>query len=301
MNGTATANRAVEYRNYIARLLTLLCCTSITGAAATLSPAALDAWKQYVDHANQQMDQRLAPGRPFLWLEEAPDRLNKVRAGEILIAPFCQQGSRKVPNGLIHHWMGAVFIPGTQLQDVLKVVRDYPHYPDLYQPSVVASKAISHTESKDRFSTMLVNQSLLLHSAFESNFESDYVRLDDRRVYSRTWSTRIQEIDDYGSPDQHALPEGTGSGTMWRLYSITRYAEADGGVYIEVEALGLTRDVPAALHWLVDPIIRRLSRSALTLSLQQTEKASQSATQKAQSHGRPANSLSARGSAVSGH
>jgi hypothetical protein len=46
--------------------------------------------------------------------------------------------------------------------------------------------------------------------------------------------------------------------------------ERDGGVYIELEAMVLSRDIPAALRWVVDPIVRRVSRSSLETSLQQT-------------------------------
>jgi hypothetical protein len=304
MNGTAFANRSIHCalslrRSRIesfTRALLAIVLTSLTAIAASLHPASTKAWDEYISDTNAQTEQRVARRGTYLWVSEDPDRLKRVRAGETVIAPCGgHEGTRRVPGGLIHHWIGAIFIPDTRMQDVLQVVRNYPHYPDLYQPSVIAAKVISRHESKDRFSTVLVNHSVLLKSAFETTFASDYFHLDERHVYSKTWSTRIQEIEDYGSPSQRSLPEGEGSGIMWRLYSITRYAEADGGVYIEVEALGLTRDVPASLRWLIDPIIRRLSRSALTLSLRQTEKASQVVAQAAK-RGRDARpSVAARG------
>jgi len=69
------------------------------------------------------------------------------------------------------------------------------------------------------------------------------------------------------------LKEGEGSGVIWRLFSIARYLERDGGVYIELEAIGLSRDIPASLRWIVEPIVRRVSRGSLSTSLQQTENA----------------------------
>jgi hypothetical protein len=44
-------------------------------------------------------------------------------------------------------------------------------------------------------------------------------------------------------------------------------------VYIELEAIALSRDIPAALRWAVEPIVRRVSRSSLDTSLQQTKDA----------------------------
>jgi hypothetical protein len=35
----------------------------------------------------------------------------------------------------------------------------------------------------------------------------------------------------------------------------------------------LSREIPAAMHWAVDPIVRRVSKSSLTTSLRQTQAA----------------------------
>jgi hypothetical protein len=69
------------------------------------------------------------------------------------------------------------------------------------------------------------------------------------------------------------LAPDAGSGYIWRLYSLSRFEQRDGGVYIELEAIALSRNVPASLHWLVNPIVRRVSRNSLELSLQKTAEA----------------------------
>jgi hypothetical protein len=97
--------------------------------------------------------------------------------------------------------------------------------------------------------------------------------VSDRRSYSVSETTRIQEIENYGEPDQRALHEDEGRGLIWRLFSITRFEERDGGVYIELEAIALSRDIPISLRWVIEPIVRRISKSSLTTSLRQTEDA----------------------------
>jgi hypothetical protein len=57
------------------------------------------------------------------------------------------------------------------------------------------------------------------------------------------------------------------------LYSVARHEERDDGVYIELEAIALSRDIPAALRVVADPIVRHLSRNSLLMSLKQTEEA----------------------------
>ena len=272
---------------------------SSQGAGLTLNPQTVKAWEEYTEKAKASMDERLALGKPFLWADEVHERVQRLQSAEILVAPLEGRGSHKIEAGLIHHWIGAAFIHDTTIDDVLHVIRDYEHYKDLYRPSVVSSKAVARSEVHDRFSTRMVNRAMLLKSAFETDYESYYYRLSHRQVYSVTRSTRIQEVEDFGSPAQRILAEGQGSGIMWRLFSITRYLERDGGVYVEVEAMGLTRDIPASLRWVVDPIVRRLSRSALTTSLEQTQKASRIAAQVAKHEGKGESSIAARGASGS--
>ena len=178
-----------------------------------------------------------------------------------------------MPSGLIHDWVGAVFIAHVKLNDVLQVMRDYARYREVYQPTVIDSKAIATGEAKDRFSMLLASKSFFIKTALDTDYESCEVHLDDRRVYSVSRTTRIQEIEEYGTPAQHILREGEGNGIIWRLFGITRYVERDGGVYVELEAIGLSRDIPASLRWFIEPIVRRVSRRSLSTSLQQTENA----------------------------
>jgi hypothetical protein len=240
--------------------------------AARLDPSTTKAWDEYVEATNLRLQQRLNPGNSFLWVDEAPDRLRRVRASEIVVSPVGQTPA-KVPSGLIHDWIGAVFIPHATLNDVLKVARDYERYKVLYRPTVIDSKVVATGEAKDRFSMLLLTKSAFLKTAMDADYEASYVHVDNQRVYSVSRTTRIQEIEDYGTPGQRMLSEGEGIGLIWRIESITRYVERDGGVYIEFEVMGLSRDIPSSLRWLVDPLVRRASRRSLWTSLRQIRSA----------------------------
>lgn len=242
--------------------------------AASLEPITLKAWEAYVQSAHARMEQRLSPGQTFLWVDEAADRLARVRAGEVVVSRVGSQNPKRVPSGLIHDWIGAAFIADATLPDVLQVVRDYARYKELYKPTVADCRVVIATgEANDKFSMRLLYKSVFLKTALDTDYESGYVHVDDRRGYSISRGTRIQEIEEYGAPAQHALPEGERSGVIWWLFSIARYLERDGGVYIELEAIGLSRDVPVSLRWIAEPIIRRVSRGSLSTFLQQTENA----------------------------
>jgi hypothetical protein len=51
-----------------------------------------------------------------------------------------------------------------------------------------------------------------------------------------------------------------------------RFLERDGGTYVQSESVSLTRTVPAALAWLVDPFIKEIPRESLDAILKDTRK-----------------------------
>jgi hypothetical protein len=246
---------------------------AVPSRAADLRPDTVQEWHAYVEAADARNQERVLRGTTFLSMDEIPGRAERVRHGDIVVSPIGPHVPLKVHSGLIHDWIGAAFIPNVTLVDVLPVVRNYDRYKNFYHPNVVASKQIGSTESEDEFSMVLINKSVMTKIALDSQYRSSFTRLDDHRWYSISETTRIQEIADFDMPSQHTLPENHGTGLIWRLHSITRFEERDGGVYIELEAIALSREVPTALRWFADPIVRRVSRSSLLTSLQQTEMA----------------------------
>jgi hypothetical protein len=138
---------------------------------------------------------------------------------------------------------------------------------------VIESKTLRQERAQDQFSLLLMNKAVLTRTALDSDYGSRYYRIDSKRAYSISDTTRVQEIENFGLPNERKLPADQGSGYMWRLHSITRFEERDGGVYIEVEAIALSRDIPVAVRWVVDPIVKRVSRSSIATSLRQTQDA----------------------------
>ena len=89
--------------------------------------------------------------------------------------------------------------------------------------------------------------------------------------YSRSTSLRTAEVENSGKPSEHELPPGQDHGFLWNLNSYWRFVERDGGVYVECEAVSLTRNVPTGLGWLINPIIRSLPRQSLENTLRSAQ------------------------------
>jgi hypothetical protein len=265
---TASAGRTA-----VAVLLSTILFTA-AGRAADLKPETIKAWEQYIEEKESEV--KSSARAPLVAANDKGDFWTQLRNGSILVAPSGPNIPRRVPSGLIHDWIGTAFIPAATLPQVLAAIRDYDGYKNVYRPGVVDSRTCTVTEGEDTFSLEFVNRSFFAKRAWEGDFRSLYFRVDERRWYNILESTRIQEIAGYGGAAARLLPEGDGSDLIWRAASITRYEERDGGVVVQFEAMALSRDIPGALRWMIDPVVRRISRESVQLSLQKTRDAVES-------------------------
>jgi hypothetical protein len=281
---------ATKLSKTIAALL-LISSVSLVTNAAQLKQQTVDEWNQYILATQAQIDKRVSGQLPYLWLDSVPDGRTRVRNGEVIVAPFEEHTPKHVSGGLIHPWIGATFVPGAKMKDVLAVLRDYPHYKDVYPPTVIASAWVNDQApavgQADRFTLRFRNQAEVSKGALDATYSATYVQLDAQHGYAVAHTTKVEEIDHYGEPSQTTLPPGTGNGYIWQLYATTRFVEADGGVYIEAEGIGLSRDIPVAVRFIVDPIVRRISRDALHTSLGQTANAVRTYVEKQKSGDNP--------------
>src|SRR5690242_7186388 len=117
--------------------LALLAVTPL--AAADLKPQTVEAFDRYTKQTEQRLDSR----QTFLWADESPDRVQKVRQAGPLVQPFGATPVTKGPGGLIHVWVGAAFLPGVTLAQTLALVQDYNRHKEYYKPEVTESRILS--------------------------------------------------------------------------------------------------------------------------------------------------------------
>jgi hypothetical protein len=60
---------------------------------------------------------------------------------------------------------------------------------------------------------------------------------------------------------------------MRRIYSISQHEERDGGGYLEIEAIVLSRGIPSSVRWLVNLGVNHLSVASMSTTLKQTSDA----------------------------
>jgi hypothetical protein len=245
-----------------------------TAKPVQLKPQTLEAFDAYIREAETAAEQSLRAGGSFLWSDLEDKRAQQIRAGQIAAQFWAGRGPLKVPHGLIHDWVSAVSIAGTTLESTLALIQDYDNHKNIYQPEVIASRLIRRQGNDFQVYLRLVKKKVIT-VVLDTDHEVHYRYLDRSRCTCHSFTTRIAEVENAGSPNEQVLAPDTGHGFLWRLYSCWRFEERDGGVYAECRAISLTRDVPFGLGWAIEPIIQKLPEESLIKTLEATRRALQ--------------------------
>lgn len=234
-----------------------------TGAAEP-APETLQEFHKYIRGTELRLDSQLRGERDFLWAG-TPERRLRLRGQTVACEPRIPGGVRRVSRGLIHHWVGAVFVPGATLEQVLTMVQDYDNHKVTYWPEVVASQLLSRSGSDFRVQLRLHKRKGKHTVLLETEHDVRYRQLGQRCWHSRSRSTRIVEFN-----ARTGRAAAKDRGFLWRLNSYWTFRELDGGCYVECEAVSLTRSVPRPFAWLLNPLVRTLPREALIDTLTTT-------------------------------
>jgi hypothetical protein len=247
--------------------------------AVDLRPETNDAFNRYVQLTEKRMQNEVTAG-PFLWVDGLPierrqelyERLKRGGTVTKKLETLDHGALMPVPGGLIHHWIGVVFIPGASLKQTLAFLQSYDEHSRIYAPRIVRSKLIEH--NGDDFKVFLrLRDKYVVTVVLDTDYDVHYVHLDRARVCSSSYSTRVAEVEAEGQLDEHEKTVGHDSGYLWRLNSYWRFWERDGGVYVQLEAISLTRNIPDGLGWLVRPFITTIPRESLVFTLKRTREA----------------------------
>ena len=245
----------------------------------TPAPETLKAFDNYIQTAAARNNEELAARRNFLLLDTLldPERdrtyhLLKYQQTIIRHSPCASRDCSNIPGGLIHDWTGITFVPGVTLQQTLSTLQDYDRDSDYYRPTVLRSKLLSR-EGNSFHVFLRLKETHVLNVVLDTEYEIQYLVIDRTHAASISHSTRITEIEKAGTPQEHAASPKNSHGFLWRLNSYWRFYQADGGVYIQCNAISLTRDIPTGLGWLVAPFIENVPRESLDFTLTATRQA----------------------------
>lgn len=241
---------------------------------AILQPKTVQGFNRYAAAIEARIEKELRDNAPFLDIErQAPAQLEKtmagLRRGEVVVSrAVARDGSAseiEVDGGMINHWRGTSFIPKVKLDVLLKTLQE-PQTDKHKQEDVLSSRVVQTGENSQKLYLRL-RRTKLITVVYDTEYDTTYRRIAADRALSTSISTRIVEIENAGTPQEKALPEGNDHGFMWRLYSYWRYKQAGDGVIVEVESLTLSRNLPFLFTPFLRPVVNNTARDSITRTL----------------------------------
>src|SRR5882762_1216675 len=248
-------------------------------ASASLSYPTKEAYERYVALTDARNVVEVREGGPFLWVDTLPqarreETYNALKRGEVVIERLETRDNGDAipcPGGLIHHWVGALWIPGATLSQTLALVQDYDQHAQVYSPLELRSQILER--HGDAFKVLIrYLRKKVISVVLDTVLRIDYHTLDATHAWSRARTESVREIKDHDTPHEYALPEGNDGGYLWGMTSYWRFVEQDGGTFVESESISLSTRVPVGLGWLVEPFIKSVPRESLRDFLNATRK-----------------------------
>jgi len=257
------------------RLVCLLALTAIpTYVVAAPSPTAVAAFNSYIGAVESRLAQQhrgqnsvLAP------LSSAAQSEARLRRGELIVEQLTPATGAVASGAMLHHWRGTAFAAGAKAADFERLMKDFNDYPRHFAPQVIQAKVLA--QQGDRLqAVMRVRQRHVITVVMDTAYDVTFARADSapgaHRGYSISRSTSVSEIDAPGTSSEHALDASHEHGFLWRLNTYWSYEERDGGLYMQIESVSLTRSIPAGLGWAIGPFVESVPRESLEFTLRAT-------------------------------
>lgn len=232
-----------------------------TSPAWSIQPTAEAgrAFDQYVAAAEKQLREGA-----FLYADSHPEAKAAARQGQPVVVEQ-RSGDTRVPDGLIHDWLGVSFFPGARIAGVRALMQDYPGYKRIYSPDVIDSSLLGRDGDRYRVFLRMRNKQFI-PLTYDSEYEVSYSAPAADRIEIASRSTRVQQA-------------GGDYGFLWRLNSYWRFEQADGGVYAECRSISLSRGIPFGFGWLRGAL-ERFPRDRMVNTMEATRRAASALDQR---------------------
>ena len=279
MRPSPNRSRLSSVQAMVLVLCILVAPADVLAPASDLKPETAASFERYVRAVEARMDDDVRENE-FLVVDRLPDArreraYSQLQRGQLYVEQLHARedhGGIHIPSGQVHHWAGVIFIPGATLSQAVAVLQDYADHYDIFKPQIRRSKLIERNGDESKIYLQLFNSSIVT-VVLNANFDVTDTQFGSARHQIATRSTRIAELADPDTPNEHERPVGNDHGYMWRINSYWRIEEKDGGVYVQNESVALSRTIPAIFAWLVNPFTKNLPRNILVHLLTATRNA----------------------------
>lgn len=238
---------------------------------APLPPESSDAWSAYVASAERRISREVGSGDRFLALDFAPGTAaarQAVAAGRVVVEPMSATDGRgsgiEIPGAMVHHWRGAVLIPGATVDGLLRTLYD-AGVPGR-QEDVLASRVLARGPDSMRVYLKL-QRSRFVTVVYNTEHDVRFTRHGANRASSHSTAVKIAELRDANTAAERELAPGQDRGFLWRWQAYWRYEQVPGGVIAECESISLSRDIPFMVRYVVRPLVESTARESMERTL----------------------------------
>lgn len=238
----------------------------------TLQPRTVIQFDAYAHQVEADLQKRWNGQAAFLQVDDDPVERTKVIHGELWIGPANPNDPVSIDNGLIHDWVGAVYIPKTDIHTVLSLLQDFNRHSQIY-PDVKESRLVSRHGNDIVGSWRLERKQSLISVVLDVKQDAHWQQARPGKWFCRAYARDIEEVEHTLVRREKVLPVGRGRGFLWRLYAYWTLEAMNNGVLAECRTLSLSRDVPPSVAWAIQPFVASLPREALAGTLRDTRAA----------------------------
>lgn len=256
-------------RLFNARKFSLVCGILLIATAAGQlfgqpSPAAVAGFDRYAASVEARLNQQHQSPTSFL----AAVNAISLQHGNPVIEKMTPNNGNIAPGALIHDWRGTAFIPGATAAQFERLLENYSAYPRVFAPQVLQASILAQDGDRMKI-RMRVRQHHVITVVLDTNYDVSFEQLDPKHRYSISRSTKISELDS----NRRAIKPAAEHGFLWRMNTYWSYEERDGGLYVQIETVSMTRSIPTGLGWVVGPFVQSIPRESMEFTLRSASKA----------------------------
>jgi hypothetical protein len=242
--------------------------------AVQLQPKTLAAFQRYVTATEARIATELDGRQPFLWVNRQAaaakaDAMARLTRGEVVPARLetWDNGKKiKADDGMIHHWIGSVLLPGVSLAKAKAVVERYDQYPRVLGPMVQRASILQHAGS-DYVVQMRTSMQKMITVVIDADYRIAYRTIGPSKLYTRSVVDNVFEVKSPGEADENRVPGDKSGGFLWRLNTYCSFEEIPAGTVEQCESISLTRGIPWGFGFIVGPFVNSIPRETLEFTL----------------------------------
>ncbi len=236
-----------------------------------LSPETISEFERYSATVESDLNERWQGKKNLFYIADLKENEQRVVDGEVFIKQMSHGNPVEIKDGMIHDWLGAVYIPNTTIRRVIDILEDFDEHKHIY-PAISQSRTEQRNGDQIRGYWRLQRKGLV-PVILDVEEQVRYSELRPGTWKGQSYARDITEVNTAPFSGGKRFPRGEGHGYLWRLYGYWTLQGLNGGVLGECRTLSLSRDIPQGLAWAVGPYVQKMPEDSLVSTLKETRHA----------------------------